>query len=74
MSHMKAYLFDRLSQMGIHGEEDTDDFMIEAAMREMNEIVENHTIPDYVVLSNKERCYLGDDCDPVNDRCNCSDS
>lgn len=68
MSHVKNFLFDRLSQMGVH---DPDDYAIEAAMREMSQVIEQHTLPDYVVLSNKQRCYLGDNCDPMNNVCCC---
>lgn len=68
MSHMKTFLFDRLSHMGVHN---PDDYVVEAAMREMNQIMEEHSLPDYVVLTNKQRCYLGDDCDPMNDKCHC---
>jgi hypothetical protein len=71
MSYVKTFLFDRLSQMGIHSHEEADDYMIEAAMREMSEIMEQHTLPDYVVLTNKQRCYLGNECDPINDVCSC---
>ncbi len=43
---------------------DRDDALVAA-------IEEEFALPDYVVMSDGQRCYLGTDCDPEYDVCFC---
>ena len=38
---------------------------------EMEHIQKDAILPDYVILSNGKRCYIGTFCSPVNDVCEC---
>jgi hypothetical protein len=38
---------------------------------EMEQIQKDAILPDYVILGNGKRCYIGAWCYPVNDVCEC---
>lgn len=42
-----------------------------AWVNEMEQIQQDHILPDYVVLRNNKRCYIGKDCEPYHDLCKC---
>lgn len=70
MSYIKNMLFN-LEDMMVRQDETAEELMIQAAMREMEEVIRDHTLPDYVVLQSGKRCYLNDPCDPINEVCCC---
>lgn len=38
---------------------------------ELEQLAQESILPDYVILTNGHKCYLGDDCDPQNNVCKC---
>lgn len=67
MKNILIQFIERMETMNLREQDQT----IESAMKDMAEVIREHTIPDYVVLTNKQRCYLGNECDPYNDVCSC---
>lgn len=39
---------------------------------EMERIMNEHTLADYVVLANGVRCYIGAKCEPTINHCECA--
>jgi len=66
MGMVKDMLF---KQQELHGK--TNDDLYLAWVSEIEQIQNDHTLADYVILENGERCFLGNACDPENNKCEC---
>lgn len=53
----------------LYGELSDDGYL--AWVNEMEQIQQDHILPDYVVLTNNKRCYIGNDCLPYHNICEC---
>lgn len=67
MSMVKEMLF--LKNEELAGEIHEDAFL--AFVHEMEQIQNDHTLANYVILKGGKRCYLRDACDPFTNKCEC---